>query len=133
MVPENDTDRFTDPLDKHVDVRFLNNGWYRVLTDFSYRWRGTDYGVPVGYESDGFTIPVWARWALPKIPKRGFKASALHDYYVEHGEAHGVPREIADEIFQSALEYLDVKTRRVCIYYRGVSMYTSLLKKRGLA
>jgi len=129
-VAEVTSGRFTDALDKFVDVRYLNNGMYRVLTAFTYKWRGRDYTVPAGYESDGFTIPKWFRWALPKVPKRGLKASILHDYFVAN-PTPDIPREIADEIFGSALKYLDVKTRRVCIYYRAVRLYTRSLRLKG--
>lgn len=70
---------------------------------------------------------------MPKVPKRGLKASILHDYYVVQSQVSDFPRETADKIFKSALIYLDVKTYRMCIYYQGVSGLTRWLKFIGKA
>lgn len=109
-------------------LRDLNNGFWRVLESFNYK----DITVVVGFETDLFTIPRFARWFYPKAMKRGNMAAIVHDYILTHLH-HTHTRRQADTIFLNAMRDAGVKRARMCIIHAGVSGYTAYLELRGRA
>ena len=111
----------------------LNNGKFRVVEPFTY-FVGDEFSeqsitVPADFVFDAFSIPVWARWALPKVQKRGNQAAALHDWlYTNKGilpEGTWTGRRIytrkeSDLIFKEALEVLGVNAFKRNLMYRAV-------------
>ena len=89
-----------------LDLRYL--GWhngrplFRLLEPFTYFSKVTQkgYTVPAGFEFNGPSVPR-VPLAYLLFGERGFLASAVHDWLVEHPEIE--PRSVADRIYREAL------------------------------
>lgn len=86
--------------------------------------------IPLGYHSDGATIPACARWLLPPWGKYG-QACVVHDYLCEYlevkvnGEPRTITRQRADEIFLEAMIVLNVNPIKRFVMYQAVALWTA--------
>lgn len=113
---------FTDPL----TVTQLPDGSWVTERDFSYEvgkeGSGEVITVKKGFKTDFFSVPVWARWLIPKSQK-GNQAAVLHDdLYSLKGVVEGriYTRKRCDEIFLEAMTVLEINTLRRQLIYRAV-------------
>ena len=105
---------------KEIIVALLPGGRkVRVVESFSYdigKKGGSTIEVPVGFVSDGATIPRFA-WFFIGSPMTGkYRGAAiLHDYLYYTAK---YPRKRCDEIFLEAMTVLNVnKVKRTIIYW----------------
>lgn len=92
---------------------------YRLLEPLTYE----DLTVPVGFESDGASVPrfFW-RVVFPPGDPRALRAAFLHDWiYRTHPEGWG--REAADKLFRRVLLEDGVPRYRADLAYIGVRLF----------
>ena len=109
-----------------LDVRWNRPKGWRSLPVFDVRESFTiaHVHIPVGFKSDGATVPVWARWLFPPID-RYFPAAIAHDYLLK---SEHITREIADKTFRVALRESGISKIRQWVMYKAVRL-NSLSKK----
>lgn len=87
--------------------------------------------VPVGYETDFVSIPVWARLFINNVHRA--KAAVIHDRLlsaIDAGDTHYTPKE-ADRILREALGVLGAGVIERNLYYRAVRAYSMLKQLLG--
>ena len=65
-----------------IDVREFPNGYtFITLEEYHFKFKGRQYTVPVGYWSDGASVPRFF-WRLlsPRIDPQTLDPSVVHDY-----------------------------------------------------
>ena len=65
-----------------IDIKSYPNGdTFVILEEYPFVFQGQTYTVPVGYRSDGASVPrfFW-RMLSPKIDSQTLDASVVHDY-----------------------------------------------------
>ena len=72
-----------------------------LVTPLKFTFKGVEYEIPAGYESDGMSVPrfFW-RTLSPKINGKTLVPSVIHDYMYEN---HIGTRAEADEFYQQNL------------------------------
>lgn len=129
------------------DKKYAAREYWKVLESFKF-YSDTIFPegrvwieVPVGFISDGASVPRFLWSWLPPFSKYG-QAAVLHDYLVEGGEVmfaedpkayearFKVTRAQADRIFLEAMEVLGVGRLKRYIMYFGVRAWAILTGKK---
>ena len=92
---------------------------YRLLEPLTYR----DLTVPVGFESDGASVPrfFW-RVVFPPGDTKALRAAMLHDYIYRTHPA-GWTKSAADELFRKLLIEDGVSRTSAALAYYGVRFF----------
>ncbi len=88
-----------EPLEIGIHEEDARGNVYTLRQELRYQ----DLTVPIGYESDGASVPkfFW-RYVFPPGEPRALRAAFLHDYvYREH--PNGWPRKKADRMFYAVM------------------------------
>lgn len=94
-----------------------------LVTPLKFTFKGTEYEIPAGYESDGMSVPK-AFWSTisPKVNFKTLVPSVVHDYlYSEH---LGTRKE-ADLWYREALIANGFSKIKSYLVYAGVRMFGS--------
>lgn len=104
------------PLPLRADYR--GSGKWELMQPFEYINPPDYYKVPIGFISDGASIPRFA-WTIIGAPWSGryTKASVIHDYLCE---THLIPRKKADKVFLDGMKILKVHWFKRWLMYRAV-------------
>lgn len=82
---------------------------------------GTRYVVPIGFESDGASVPRFLWWLYPPFGEAYEPATWLHDYLYRHAErVPGLTRERADALMCEASEACRFRARGRHVMHLGV-------------
>jgi hypothetical protein len=87
----------------------LEGDAWELLEPFWFLWAGADHPkvfqvVPVGFITDGLSIPRFYRWRFSATGK-GFRAAIAHDFLYRQAL---VPRAVCDQIFRDGLKFCGV-------------------------
>lgn len=110
---------FTKPLIVSIEQKeHKGRGIYKLAETFEYHigylGSGSIISVPVGFQTDGVSIPGILRAWFPTAGKAG-KAAVIHDYMLYTGQ-YG--KKMAAEIFLEAMHILEVpKVKRTLMYW----------------
>lgn len=94
----------------------VHNGWQVAVTPMVYQGAREKIVVPVGFISDGASVP---RWLWSFLPRDGdyFLAAVLHDWLYHSG---AVSRRDADRLFLRVMLELDVSFGQWFVCWVGV-------------
>lgn len=113
---------------KTLDVTWLApDDWHELP-----RWRLNEsitykeYKVPVGFESDGASIPIGFRNSFSP-QGRHFPAAFIHDYLL----TQDMPRAEADGVFREAMDDLGVSAFRKTVMFSAVRLQTGFLNLKN--
>jgi hypothetical protein len=120
--------RFLGEYDPDLDC------WW-VERSFEYTTELLDRGltklyIPGGWHTDLASVPVWARWLIPRSGKYN-QAAVLHDWIYRSGgimrDENGdiiciLSRKQADQLFYEAMKLLKVPKWKRKVMYRAVRM-----------
>lgn len=79
--------------------------------------------IPVGFKSDGATIPKWLHW-FARPYGDALYAALVHDYLLQHGD---YPRYMCDKLFHTYLLRTGVNRHKATIMYCAVRLYSWLV------
>lgn len=84
----------------------------RLVERFDVKFRGEDYSVPAGFETDGASIPRWL-WPVCGHPLQAPRviAAVVHDYLYGGGDPEAT-RADADDIYRDMQLALGIPRRR---------------------
>lgn len=111
-----------------------SNGNVYVLMEpkgLTVEWHGKQITVPVGFRSDGASVPrfFW-RWVFPPGDTRALRAAFVHDWiYRTHPE--NWTKEEADELFHELLIEDGMPERYARRAYWGVRLFGSSAWHQG--
>lgn len=81
--------------------------------------------IPVGYITDGASVPRWFWWFSPPLSGRYARAAVVHDYGCDNSPHK---QEHHDKMFMECMEADGVIWVRRRIMFRGVMIYQSVVK-----
>ena len=96
------------PCNPATRQRLEGDAW-ELLEPFWFSWRGEKHApifetIPVGFVTDGLSIPRFYRWRFSASGK-GFRAAICHDWLYRQAT---VPRGVCDQVFREGLEFCGV-------------------------
>lgn len=110
------------PALEHIDGKL-----HRVVREGVYRAaNGKDYRIPVGFETDGGSVPRPLWWWMPPFGDDAEAGYCLHDYcykFAERlpGDDHGhMSRRTADDLLREAAVAEGLPSARARIIWMGV-------------
>jgi len=96
---------------------------FKVFITFDYHVGSEDSNeiitIPEGYITDLASIPMIARWLIPKLGRHA-QAAVVHDFIYQY---HTYPRKRCDEIFLEAMKVLKVPLWKRRLMYRAVRLF----------
>lgn len=116
---------------------FCHHDYWAVTEGFRYYFddasKTTYVDVPVGYLSDGASVPRLFWWLLPPQGDYG-QAAVLHDYLcehltqVKHGVTVPITRVQADDALRDAMVALGVPRWKRNVMFIAVAVYAKVLR-----
>lgn len=107
------------PDGRTVDVREIDEKYWRVLAAFEYQGKRERYTVPVGERTDFASVPRPLVWFIPAYG-RYTKAAVLHDHLCRLSREGRFSRRDADGMFRQAMRTLNVALLRRWIMWAAV-------------
>jgi Protein of unknown function (DUF1353) len=107
------------PDGRTVDVRELDDKFWRVLSEFAYQAKRERYVVPAGERTDFASVPRPFIWFIPTYGAYT-KAAILHDYLCRLAREGSFNRRDADGIFRQAMRSLGVPFIRRWVMWAAV-------------
>ena len=105
-------------------VEFLPGGRLRLIVPLWVSAGGVEVTIPAGFESDGASVFVWARWLIGSpLDWKNLVPGILHDYLVTR-QADGqlpVSRERAALVFRAALRMRRKRSVTRALMYLAVA------------
>lgn len=121
----------TQKLGKRVWVVTVPFTYY-----IEYKYSLKKVNIPLGFLSDGASVPKFWRWLLPPWGRYG-QACVVHDYLCEHlqilwsEKPFNITRQEADKIFLEAMKVLNVPSYIRYPMYWAVSLWTKVKTDKG--
>lgn len=78
--------------------------------------------VPVGFSTDGASIPRFARWMFNPLGGRAFRAAIVHDWIYRGNSSAGYTRKEADDILLHLMLFDNMPKRKSSMIFRAVRM-----------
>jgi hypothetical protein len=120
---------------------FCHHDYWQVTQAFRYyfgdKTEATYVDVPVGYLSDGASVPRFLWWLLPPQGDYG-QAAVLHDYLCEHltqtknGQTVAITRVQADDALRNAMRDLGVPSWKRNVMFIAVAVYVKVCRIKGV-
>src|SRR4029450_9945026 len=107
------------PDDAAVDVREIDDQYWRLLSAFEYQAIHERYTVPADERTDFASVPRPFVWFIPTYG-RYTKAAILHDFLCRLSQDGKFSRREADGVFRQAMRLLGVAFLRRWIMWTGV-------------
>jgi hypothetical protein len=107
------------PDGRTVDVRELDEKFWRVLTEFAYQAKDERYVVPAGERTDFASVPRPFVWVIPTYGSYT-KAAILHDHLCRRAREGTFSRHDADGVFRQAMRSLGVPFIRRWVMWAAV-------------
>lgn len=101
-----------------INIQPTRNNRYKVLKEITYK----DVTVPVGYTTDGASIPriFWSFW--PPNRSDYLPAAIVHDYMTDQNKDY----KKADIYFKEIMEELGIDDLTIFFFYNSVRVYHKL-------
>lgn len=96
---------------------------FTLMEPLRIEWRGKTIEVPVGFQSDGASVPrAFWRLVFPNSDNQALRAAFAHDWlYRNHPE--GWTKEEADKMFYEVLQEDGISKWRAWLAYKGVDWF----------